>query len=109
MKSLIINSKPSDSLPGAVLFVQTAIFVAMGVVEMMMTMEMVEMMMMVTMEMMIIMMMIMSTARWCDLGASGCLCLPVCGHHRAFVVIIRIIEIIADNIIQHPGFADVMF
>ena len=59
-------------------------------------------------EMMIIMMMIMSTARWCDLGASGCLCLPVCGHHRAFVVIIRIIEIIADNIIQHPGFADVM-
>ena len=45
-------------------------------------------------EMMIIMMMIMSTARWCDLGASGCLCLPVCGHHRAFVVIIRIIEII---------------
>ena len=98
MKSLIINSKPSDSLPGAALFVQTAIFVAMVVVEMM-----------VTMEMMIIMMMIMSTARWCDLGASGCLCLPVCGHHRAFVVIIRIIEIIADNIIQHPGFADVMF
>ena len=55
-------------------------------------------------------MMMMTSARWCDLGASGCLCLPVCGHHRAFVVIIRIFEIIVDNIIiQHPSFACVMF
>ena len=44
MKSLIINSKPSDSLPGAALFVQKAIFVAMVMVEMMMMVVMVEMM-----------------------------------------------------------------
>ena len=49
MKSLIINSKPSDSLPGAALFVQKAIFVAMSMVEMMMMVVMVEMMEMVVM------------------------------------------------------------